>query len=652
MGGPLKRRSDDADQQPRVQDILKMQVKSGRLTPFIGAGMSMNGDKGLVGWSELISQLAGADATQHIEDLTARGESIGTRLRAEGTLPEKVRIALLPKGRENVDPPEQCRALAGKRWPLVITTNYDDLYLAAANEARPKVGHRSGAPERPVVLGRSPADCRRVLRALRAPDHPLVWAVQGFLGGQAPRANSEVSDRGVLSQEIVLGHSEYRRVTHAEPHFRRSFAEVLRSTSLIFLGSSVERYLLELFSEIIELHGPSPYPHFAVFTDENEPREKRQHLAFTHGIHSIFLNREELSGFISKHLNAEPLVVRQADAEPLVVRQGLLGSGTRKRASLEICPTPVPAEPNASGWRVFSLGGPPNHPELNKAATKALHVRGIHLPNDWTSSGESQDPENWKPEIWRPQENRTRDRAVYARLSPAAEPAKDIRPIAQHMHPDPSRTRNTHGAPYARDLRVIAPAVRTVMDAASNEGVGHVHIQLLAADASWRTFPPAFSFIEMVRGWAQWLKGRPNQDSRSPALTIHLGDGAGERVSEVWTELVTGRIELQMLHADQLRLWIDVPDRPDDHVRIPTAALSSDLVMSPFIGYFPISEDDVHWRLTVEPEPCRGWEPWTVAEIRRWERERRRPMDLTTFGVVPYSVLRLLPPDNRHHGRD
>ena len=70
------------------------------------------------------------------------------------------------------------------RWPLVLTTNYDDLYLAAA--------HAAGANARrdpellPFrLLGRSSDDSHRVLMSLRRPDLPVVWQLQGFVGGQA-----------------------------------------------------------------------------------------------------------------------------------------------------------------------------------------------------------------------------------------------------------------------------------------------------------------------------------------------------------------------------------------------------------------------------------------------------------------------------------
>ena len=69
---------------------------------------------------------------------------------------------------------------------------------------------------------------------------------------------------------MVVGHEEYRRVTHREPWFRRAFAEVFRARSFLFLGAGLsENYLLELFGEVLEMTGMSPYPHYA-FVNEGE----------------------------------------------------------------------------------------------------------------------------------------------------------------------------------------------------------------------------------------------------------------------------------------------------------------------------------------------------------------------------------------------
>lgn len=154
----------------------------------------------------------------------------------------------------------QTKALARLYWPLVLTTNYDDLLYRAVYELR------SGW----AVRGRSWYDCDQVVAGLTGPAPPTLWALQGFLpypGGPFGRvfAPGEVAALETeLAAQMVVGHEEYRRVTHREPWFRRAFAEVFRSRSFLFLGSGLaENYLLELFGEALEMTGMSPYPHYA-----------------------------------------------------------------------------------------------------------------------------------------------------------------------------------------------------------------------------------------------------------------------------------------------------------------------------------------------------------------------------------------------------
>ena len=66
-----------------------------------------------------------------------------------------------------------------------------------------------------------------------------------------------------------------------------AFGEMLRSKSLLFLGSSVEEYLRGVLSELVEIYGPSPHAHFAVFCEP--PSEARRVLERTIGVTALFL---------------------------------------------------------------------------------------------------------------------------------------------------------------------------------------------------------------------------------------------------------------------------------------------------------------------------------------------------------------------------
>jgi len=149
-----------------------------------------------------------------------------------------VRDALLES--DPAPPPSSTATLARFHWPLVLTTNYDDFYVAAAQAEflRTRIGVRRNTSEAErrtpaiEVVGRSPSDCHRVLSALRRSARPLVWTLQGFLPGRrsfrSPPDKEHDSDRtecwvdyvsvGVgcpgfssteLERQLVVGHAEY-----------------------------------------------------------------------------------------------------------------------------------------------------------------------------------------------------------------------------------------------------------------------------------------------------------------------------------------------------------------------------------------------------------------------------------------------------------
>jgi hypothetical protein len=96
-----------------------------------------------------------------------------------------VRSALLTAG--PAAPPPNTMALASLDWPLVLTTNYDHLYVAAVHQLElnsPHSAHRRMDPlERrtcPVrVVGRSAADCHRVLTGISHVGAPAAVGVAG-----------------------------------------------------------------------------------------------------------------------------------------------------------------------------------------------------------------------------------------------------------------------------------------------------------------------------------------------------------------------------------------------------------------------------------------------------------------------------------------
>lgn len=160
-------------------------------------------------------------------------------------------------------PSKDTSSLAAICWPLVVSTNYDDLFYHSCR-CRPVTRDSHGGEMSVQVLGRSPKDGKLVVASLAGPfDRQYVWHVQGFLGGQYPevRVESDVPDLDALWDQLVIGHPQNRAVTNRSPHFRRCFGAVFNSRSFLFLGSSLkEDYFLNLFLGIMDLCGPSAAP--------------------------------------------------------------------------------------------------------------------------------------------------------------------------------------------------------------------------------------------------------------------------------------------------------------------------------------------------------------------------------------------------------
>jgi hypothetical protein len=252
-------------QAPDVFPLLSSTYARGHLVPFLGAGMSaplLNLWEPFVERLELYAGTMGMvmQPGAQLETLEARAERAYSRIRYSVGHDAALRYIRDALHAGHGEIPAQTQVLATIRWPLVISTNYDDLFFGAARLA-------SSPDSSPILVGRSPQDCKRVISSLTGPlNGNYIWHVQGFLGGQHPEVpHALLDDLQPLSRELVIGHSEYRAVTSSAPHFRRCFGEVFRSRSFLFLGSGLsEAYFENLFGEVLQFFGPGPVPHFAV----------------------------------------------------------------------------------------------------------------------------------------------------------------------------------------------------------------------------------------------------------------------------------------------------------------------------------------------------------------------------------------------------
>lgn len=271
--------------------------RQGLLVPFIGSGMSI----GIcTNWQEFISKLSKEVDIKHPDFPPEKGKTEPAVLyrladRAVSSLKmmkdderaKKLRQALNDHIIQSPNKfPIQTNVLSNIYWPLVLTTNYDDVYWAAANENNSKKHNKDSSKNKNEsnsklnlnILGRSLEDCHLVLRSLNENTDPILWTLQGFLGGQFKEVDEiipELSRQKELLNQLVVGHQQYQRAINSENHFRRAFAEVYRRRSLFFIGSGLmEDYLINLFSEIIHHQGPGPYPHFALIKNPGNSEKK------------------------------------------------------------------------------------------------------------------------------------------------------------------------------------------------------------------------------------------------------------------------------------------------------------------------------------------------------------------------------------------
>ena len=526
----------------------------GSLVPFIGSGMSR---EVCCGWPEMVRKLevrAGVDDRDRRCDSLALVRRAARALdvlrlgRAVGTA-NAIRDVLLVDG--PAEPPPQTRALAQMDWPLVLSTNYDDLYPTAVHQKvidGPR--HRKMSPVEfrasvVRVLGRSSSDCHRVLASLTRPAPPTLWALQGYLGGQglirtAPGSSEtygqwaldhdaeQMGERHVvprLEREVVVGHADYRRVALRSEDFRRAFSEVFRGRSLLFLGSGLgEPYLLDLFSQVIELYGPCAHPHYAVGARNSYDVHflRRQYGIWVHEIDSY----GELPSVIAEIGHRTRRVIRVAefsapqlqDAETKVSREGDAGR-------LKLVPGPYP---NAVGDRACALlsgggSGSGNRLRLEGYARDYLLGSGLISRDEAsTRSGIKVQPVEGYTFLWQVQPPPGAGPTppaliVYARVDPDTDRGREIRPIvrARATTSDPS-TRDNRGRLW-RDVRLMKPCLSEALAFARATGTTEVVSPVLAA-GRLRTIPGSYLALEMIRTWTS-SPFRHDTD-----LTIHMYD--------------------------------------------------------------------------------------------------------------------------------
>jgi hypothetical protein len=522
----------------------------GILVPFLGAGMSVDL---CPDWQTLIEALeegrTGTDSggrppsTDPAALIRRANEAIRLlAMDSSSARITRVREALYSKPELNRGPSHwghqvaQTTALAELWWPLVVSTNYDDLFARAYHASRARDADAAWSVagtsehEQPAVssalyadhlqvLGRSRVHCADVLNALTTTVPSVLWAIHGYL---ARESSLELTP---LERELVVGHDEYRRLAHADPYYRRTFAEVWRRRSLFFLGSSIgDPYLLDLFSEIQEIHGTNPQPHFALVG----PRS---------GV-DVELLRTRFN----------ILVVELKTFDELPTRLNELAARIRA------------PRPRATRW-CFRLGDSSH--AVDDADLEILHgaipVNALRSDEGVLISGGYMGPESTSASVY---------------FSPAI--GKLIRQLLRH-DPHPELLGSDFGPqgdvfvlkgaricairPWrdatTRDLTLMPRQLHAAFDWASREGVHHLRMSLVGAGAT-RHFPAAVPLAIIVRAFRTWRRQNPSLVLR---VSVHVLDEAA------LFELRSGRLDVpELLNAEDLRLWLRIESPGLDHV--------------------------------------------------------------------------------------
>jgi hypothetical protein len=671
----------------RLLDELRYEYREGRLVPFLGSGMSL---KVCRGWADMIAELERIGgirpAPERVKaseqddfELTRRAAWVLERLRLEGGMDHvvnAVRDALVRSG--PALPPSSTAALARLDWPLVLTTNYDDLYVAAVHAEflgtrrgkRPRTSENERRTLPLEIVGRSPSDCHRVLSALRWPAHPLMWALQGFLPGQAlivpppdiqhgaqqpkpwldyvpsgdERSGFSSKKREELERQLVVGHAEYRAVAMRSETFRRAFAEVFRSRSLLFLGSGLhDRYLLDLFSQIAELYGPSSQQHYAVLQRREVDSGFAAFMQRYFGIRIV-----EVDDYDKEIPVLLETIGSSTGRSAGAIRWGYVKRAPRKNApSLSIVSSPLTPDSASSGCVVVSGGGSEDWPRLNSGIRVFLAGNGL-LPERFRNSS---DDRHDKEEvgrlfrrcesthfIWRLKEevvqqvpnDRTTLLVARVRLDPASKCGRQIRPLARPANK--AGTGDSAGRLW-RDLRLVKPAMREALDIAAAAGHRTV-VSTLLATGDLRAFPPSFALQEMVRAWVC-------DTATQMSLEIRMTD------ETVLTDMRSGRLDLAYLFsrfastpegASSMRFWLEIAEGNDRTQRLlelrEFACPVRDFLKDHWLGRG-------RWLIDVWPAPCIDWVPWTLGDVEEWERKTGETMSLERFGVLHGSTLRV-----------
>jgi len=584
----------------------------GLLVPFLGAGMSQDS---CPGWKDFIHDLErSADDARGSETLNTAGstsESDSGRLihranavirlltlKTPTALQASIRNSLYRANGKTESAAEvtasapQTDALASLWWPLVVSSNYDDLFAQSYVRARQVEAKRAlevgsaasseyvttaGFPddESLQVLGRSRRDCARVLTALSVTAPTVLWAIHGFL----PRQTTPKFEH--LESEMVVGHDEYRRVAHADPYYRRAFGELWRRRSLLFLGSSLsDPYLLDLFSEVQELYGTNPQPHYALVEDDKQLDEELLRTRF-----NIFVARYGQCGQLEDRLVELDKAIQAPRPRATAFSWHYAWNDSSAKSGgapdLEISHSGLPTMLGDSEGLLLSAG----------FTGKAARTDPLFFSDGIRRVLEKVVPELSKQanDAWSEHE----ETGVFT-LSSASATARRVAAIR------PWKT------VQSRDLNMLRKLLPAALNWAVRKNIQHLHVPVIGAGAS-RHFPAAVALSIIIREHKRWRESRGS----TLRLTIHVLDATAV------FELTSGRLNVpELLASDDLRFWVEFESSVGEVVTDESRFLHEPLIVSESMPLTALAKllglpNPERWEMRAEPLPQRdaAWVP-------------------------------------------
>jgi hypothetical protein len=581
---------------------LALAYGRGLLVPFLGAGMST---PLCPLWPGFIERLECQCGIARPEGLNDKGENLIRRAAAAihklrnigpNALADNVRSALYGEDthrseRDARPSTEATLALSEVWWPLVLTTNYDSIFLEAANARW--VGRRlSNSPSFMNVLGRSQLDCQRVLNSLRSPDGPILWALQGYLG----RANQKHD----LGAELVVGHEEYRRETHQAVHFRRAFAEVFRSRTFLFLGAGLQDpYFMELFNEILELLGSVPHMHYALVrrgtVDADFLLKRMQIRLIEYDAKADSEHSQNVCGFLKNLREAiEGPRVRTASWSYRVGATGRVEGNEPPQIQILRSQLPVSLE---NGECVAISAGEQNDDSLvlGPAGHRVLAHFGI-APH----------------RIYPP----TKETGYVHRIA-----GTSVYVVAARWQKDMGDY---------RDARSVRPAIEDLLTKSQTDGFTRTNAMLVGAGPK-RTFPAYLSLLETLKACRSWYSSQ--QAAPKLQFRLHVVDPS------IIDMISARRIDpLDVLASEEIKFWVECWRTKKDVYRVLEVA-RFDTTLQAVLAKHDVPSTG--WRYSVIPEPAAGEGERTVASLLT----ELAPRTIDSAGIYLGSTLRLVRDD-------